>query len=251
MRNIEVSSINGFQSDTRPIRQNAVLLGFAMIFLVSCSGPKRIDNAAVPLVAMNQLPPPSAVSSGSMRYSYIMPGDQLSVEVFGIEELSREIIVDPDGTIDYPLIGEIKAVGNTRNELSSIIEDKLRGSYVRAPQVSVNLLSLASRAYTITGAVRRAGNYQVMTDMSLLRAVAAAGGLSDDAKLSDVVVFRNVNEGRVAALYNLGDIQVGNYPDVAIYPTDVVVVGTSQTSRFLRSIAGGLPFILAVDRISN
>lgn len=234
------------------MKKTAAGLAFISLALSACaSGPERIENAAVPLSQWPVLPAPTPRDYGAKQSAYIMPGDQISVEVYGISELSREVTVDSDGIIDYPLIGEISAAGMARGELADIIESRLRGPYVRDPDVTVNLVSTAARIFTIDGAVAGPGNYPVVNDMTLMRAIAAAGGLSEDANQGDVVVFRSVEGQRIAGLYNLGDIRVGNYEDIAIYPTDVIIVGESTTSRLLRTFATGLPFILLVDRFAR
>ena len=89
--------------------------------------------------------------------------------------------------------------------------------------------------------------------MTLMRAVARAQGISDLAKLDDVVVFRTVDGRKLAALYNLGMIRRAAYADPAIYAGDVVVVGRSEARRLFKDVlaAGGLvttPLIVALQR---
>ena len=98
---------------------------------------------------------------------------------------------------------------------------------------------------TVDGQVTQPGNYPVVNQMTLMRAVAAARGAGEFAKLEDVVVFRTVGNQRMAALYNLGAIRRGYYPDPAIYPKDVVVVGDSPARRLFRDLISTAPLLTA------
>jgi polysaccharide export outer membrane protein len=87
-----------------------------------------------------------------------------------------------------------------------------------------------------------------------MRAVAAAKGATDYAKLQDVVVFRTVDGKPLAALYNLAAIRRGIYADPQIYPNDVVIVGDSQARRLFQQLLqiGPLlttPIIIALERL--
>ena len=77
-----------------------------------------------------------------------------------------------------------------------------------------------------------------------MRSVALAEGISTDARLNDVVVFRTVNGQRFAALYNLGAIRRGRYPDPAIYANDIIMVGDNASSRLFKDIISAVPGIL-------
>jgi polysaccharide export outer membrane protein len=77
--------------------------------------------------------------------------------------------------------------------------------------------------------------------MTLMRAVATAGGVSEFAKLNDVVVFRTVNGQRYAGLYNLAAIRSGTYDDPEVYSNDVVVVGDSKARRLFKNVLQMVP----------
>ena len=81
--------------------------------------------------------------------------------------------------------------------------------------------------------------------MTLVRAIAAAGGAGDFAKTSEVLVFRTVDGQRMAAIYDLRGIQRGNYDDPEIYPNDVVIVGDSPQKRLIRDAIGVAPALVA------
>ena len=131
------------------------------------------------------------------------------------------------------------------------IRDKLAGRYVRDPQVTVNFkasnnpLALQSMSVTVDGEVKRSGSYPVVGRLTLMRAVAQAGGITEFAKLEDVVVFRDVGSKQYVAIYNLEAIQRGNYPDPEIFPNDVVIVGDSPQRRMFKDVLQTAPALLS------
>lgn len=179
------------------------------------------------------------------RPSLIGPLDTVMVDVFNVPELSREMQVDASGRISMPLIGTIDARGKTAGELARTIEDALRGTYVRDPDVTVNIRSSVSQVVTIDGQVVEPGLYPVTNQMTLLRAVASAKGLSEFAREDDVVILRTVEGARMAGLYNIAAIRRGLYDDPAIYANDVVVVGDSPERRLFRDFVAVAPLLAA------
>jgi polysaccharide export outer membrane protein len=167
------------------------------------------------------------------------------VDVFNVPELSRQLQVDASGRISMPLIGELDARGKTASELAHTIETALRGRYLRRPEVTVNILSSVSQVVTIDGQVQEPGLYPVTNQMTLLRAIASAKGLTEFAKEDDVVVLRKVGNKKMAGLYNVSAIRRGVYDDPPIYANDVIVVGDSPARRLFRDVIALSPLIAA------
>ncbi|MGE5720861.1 MAG: polysaccharide biosynthesis/export family protein, partial [Sphingomonadales bacterium] len=179
--------------------------------------------------------------------------DKLSISVFGVTELSGDFQTDAAGRLSMPLIGEVDAAGETPAELAANIDRRLRGTYVRDPQVTVNLEETTSQVFTVDGQVVQPGSYPVVGNMSLMRAVATAKGASEFARLDDVVVFRTVNGRPLAALYNLGAIRRGQYADPHIFANDVIIVGDSKERRLIQQLLQiapvlATPIIVALQR---
>lgn len=206
--------------------------------LVSGPGLTVVNNTALPEPARADL-------SATDRASLIGPLDVINVEVFGVPDLTRELQVDLGGRIAMPLIGEIDARGKTPSELSEQIASLLRGRYVRNPNVTINVKSSVSQVVTVDGQVKQPGLYPVTNQTTLMRAIAAARGLDEYAKLDDVVILRTVNNQRMAGLYNIGEIRRGGYTDPAIYANDVVIVGDSPARRLFRDIVSTAPLLAA------
>ena len=179
------------------------------------------------------------------RPALIGPLDTITVEVFGVPELGRELQVDASGRIAMPLLGTLDAGGKTPGELAKDIQHELAGRYVRNPNVSVNIKSSVSQVVTIDGQVTDPGLYPVTKQMTLMRAIASARGLTEFAKTGDVVILRTVDGQRMAGLYNLEAIRRGRYADPPIYANDVVLVGESKARRMFKDIVSLAPLLAA------
>jgi len=204
------------------------------LLLAGCADDPALGSPKQAMVvsAVHELPPPNGADLVASTTAYrIGPLDKLSIEVFGVADLSGKFQTDAAARLAMPLIGELDAAGKTPNELAHSIAARLKDHYVRDPQVTVNLEETTSQVFTVDGQVTQPGSYPVVGDVSLMRAVATAKGVSEFGRLEDVVVFRTVNGQSMAALYNLAAIRRGVYPDPKIYAHDVIVVGDSKARR--------------------
>ncbi|MES3057684.1 polysaccharide export protein [Sphingomonas faeni] len=179
------------------------------------------------------------------RPALIGPLDTIQVDVFNVPDLSREMQVDASGRIAMPLVGTVDARGKTAQELAATVEAALRGRYVRAPEVTVNIKSSVSQVVTIDGQVVEPGLYPVTNQMTLLRTIASAKGLSEFARQEDVVILRTVEGRKMAGLYNIEAIRRGAYEDPPIFANDVVVVGDSPQRRLFRDFVALAPLLAA------
>lgn len=206
--------------------------------LTACAGsPPLRSNDHLTVPANGELPPPTRQDSASQLRPYILgPADRLSVEVYGITELTRSVQIDGNGRISLPLVGDMVAAGKTPAELSAEITRSLTEHYVRNPQVTVNIVEAASQIVTVDGAVQEPGLYPIVGNMTLMRAIARAKGITEFAQTRHVVLFRTVDGQRMAVLHDLRSIRAGIYPDPQVYANDVVVVGESQARRLFRDI---------------
>lgn len=207
--------------------------------LVSTPNLTVVENSAgLPSPNRNDL-------TAADRPSLIGPLDTIQVDVFNVPDLSREIQVDASGRISMPLVGAVDARGKTAAELATAIEGSLRGRYVRNPEVTVNIKSSVSQVVTVDGSVVEPGLYPVTNQMTLMRAIASAKGLSEFAKQDDVVILRTVEGRKMAGLYNIAAIRRGVYEDPSIYANDVIVVGDSPQRRMFRDLVAVSPVLAA------
>lgn len=218
------------------------------VALAACAGPERLQSTQRLTVVEGSanLPAPNRNDlTAADRPSLVGPLDTIEVDVFGVPDLSREMQVDASGRISMPLIGTIDARGKTAAELAAAIDKALSGRYVRNPDVTVNIKSSVSQVVTIDGQVVEPGLYPVTNQMTLLRAIASAKGLSEFAKQDDVIILRTVDGRKMAGLYNIAAIRSGAYDDPAIFANDVVVVGDSPQRRLFRDFVSLAPLLAA------
>lgn len=228
------------------MRFSLVVLLLLAPALASCGGriPLESTQRLTVVDGASTMPAPDRQDlSFVSRPALIGPLDQVELDVFNVPEISRTIQVDADGRIAVPLLGAITASGKTSEELSREIEAGLRGRYVRDPQVTINVKNGVSQVVTVDGQVMEPGLYPVTSQTTLMRTIASAKGLSEYAKLDDVVILRTVGGKRMAGLYNIGAIRRGSYDDPPIYANDVVVVGDSPQRRLFRDFVGIAPLL--------
>lgn len=216
-------------------------------FVLVCACAKRVPLVSTPnlqVIAGTELPRPDRADMvATDRESLIGPLDTLGIEIFNVPELTRDVQVDGSGRISMPLVGTIDARGKTSLELANLIERSLRGRYVRNPEVTVNIKQAVSQVVTVDGQVTEPGLYPVTNQMTLLRAIASAKGLSEFASLDDVVVLRRVANQQLAGVYNITALRRGQYPDPPIFANDVVIVGDSPARRRFKDIIGLSPLL--------
>ena len=131
----------------------------------------------------------------------------------------------------------------TTAELDRRLTDKLGEKYLENPDVSVGIKSSTRRAVTVDGAVAHAGSFPVMGPLTLMQAVALAGGTSDDANARRVAIFRQIGGQRQAAAFDLTSIRHGEAEDPRIYPGDIVVIDGSSIKALQKQILNSLPII--------
>lgn len=213
-----------------------LLVAMAVALVGACasqSGPAQYDQLQIPDKT-------SLVTSGDLR---IKPMDLLSIKVFGVPELDGEYQVDFEGRVKMPLAGEVVAKGYSAFEFSKRLEQALGERYLENPDVNVVIQESVGREVTVEGSVNKPGMYPVRGELSLLQAVALAGGPSDTANSRKVVVFRTTNGQRTAAGFDLRKIRRGDTEDPIIYGNDIVVVDGSEARRTYGDIIRSVPLL--------
>lgn len=118
---------------------------------------------------------PPTVASAVQPYR-IANGDRIKITTFGEDRFTGEFLVHGNGTISFPLFGEIPARGSTPSELSAVIAGRLAPDYLRDPQVTAEVISF--RPVYLLGEVARPGQYPYVEGMTMFALFAQAGGLS-------------------------------------------------------------------------
>lgn len=120
-------------------------------------------------------------------------GDQLQIEVWQNQQLTRSVTVRPDGKITLPLVNDVHAAGNTVPQFQKQLTERLK-TYIKDPIVSITVTQFSSKQIYMLGQVRTSGAFQYSGEMYLLQALTLAGGASPFAEGCAVVVRKKGNE---------------------------------------------------------
>ena len=201
----------------------ACILSVSSLFAQSGGdGAKPESQAASPAQAAA---PNSAVAADDDSY-VIGIDDLLAINVWKEPDISRAVPVRSDGKISLPLVGEVVAGGKTPRALKAEITEKLK-NYISEPEVTVIVQEMRSKKFNIMGQVTRPGSFQLSGTMTVLDALAVAGGFRDFAKKKDIYVLRKKADGTDERLpFNYKDVIKGknSQQNVRLMPGDTVVV---------------------------
>jgi polysaccharide export outer membrane protein len=121
-------------------------------------------------------------------------GDTIHISVYGERDLDRDVAVEPDGGIAFPLVGNMNARGMTLSELQKKIADALRAGNmlpnVTDPEVTVSLVKSSGNSFSVIGQVKQPGTYVTDTQVDVMQALSLAGGLTPFASKSRIIVLR-------------------------------------------------------------
>lgn len=165
------------------------ILGSVLLFVAACettipSGPSSVTGEQV-------------VQQQAVGAYTLGNGDQLRITVFGQPDLSGQFEVDGTGSISMPLIGQVEALGLTTPQLEKRIIEMLEGDYVLNPRVSAEVINY--RPYYILGEVNRPGEYPYNSGLTVVNAVAAAGGWTYRAR-KNIVYIKSVGSNQEQAI---------------------------------------------------
>jgi polysaccharide export outer membrane protein len=149
--------------------------------------------------------------------------DVLDVAVWRDADLSRTLPVRPDGYISMPMTGDVLAAGKTPTELAEEIKDRLK-PYVQEPRVTVIIREVNSSRVFVTGEVTNPGAYPLRGRVSLVQAIALAGGFTDFANSDRIVVIRTDDKGGQIPVRYSDLISPDGSQDVILRPGDTIVV---------------------------
>lgn len=224
-----------------------VALGLVLCLLAFTGGARademlKLDEklSSVPVApaaspAVNSLPARAQWPIDSPRQYRIGEEDLLEIKVFGVEQLTSTVRVNPRGQITLPLIGAVHVAGLTAQAAEALIAAKLGESYLQNPQVSLFIKEFTTQRVTVEGAVVRPGVYPLKGHSSLLTSLALAGGPARMSETSQVLLFRPDGTGkRVATMYDVDRIRTGELPDPEVFNDDLIVVNRTASRVVLR-----------------
>lgn len=200
----------------------------ALSALLCPAQEKKTTAASDPDSRVKAVQPESHVDNSWIdNKSYVIgENDVISIDVWKEKEISRQLPVRPDGKISLPLIGEIQAAGLTPLQLQSNITQDLK-AYIDNPEVTVIVDDPQSHRFNIVGQIARPGTYSLSESMTVLDAIAEAGGFKDFAKQTKIYVLRPSPGGvRVRIPFNYKKVIRGAdlQENVPLKPGDTIVV---------------------------
>jgi polysaccharide biosynthesis/export protein len=138
---------------------------------------------------------PSAAQAQQASEYRINAGDELEVYVWGEERLQRTVKVLPDGTIAFPLVGQVVAQGLLPQELERTLSQRLEGQYRgQVPQVTVSVSAASGLQFSVMGRVNSPGTFTPGRYVNVLEALSMAGGPNEFANLDNVLLIRKVGD---------------------------------------------------------
>ena len=155
----------------------------------------------------------------------IQPGDVLQVSVWKEEGMDSQVVVRPDGRINFPLVGEAQASGSSVESLRKLITEKLK-KYIPDPVVSVSIQQLSGNIVYVIGKVNRPGPFPMVRNVDVMQALSMAGGTSTYASLNNIKILRRENGKLKAIPFEYGDVEKGKHleQNIVLQAGDVVVV---------------------------
>jgi polysaccharide export outer membrane protein len=155
----------------------------------------------------------------------IQPGDVLSVSVWKEEDLTKDVIVRPDGRISFPLVGEAAAAGSSVDDLRQLITERLT-KYIPDPVVTVSVAQLSGNTIYVIGKVNRPGSFPIVRNVDVMQALSLAGGTSTYAALNDIKILRRSGGQLQALSFKYGEVEKGKRleQNLVLQAGDVVVV---------------------------
>ncbi len=198
------------------------------IILAGCTTKANVKNKVV-----NSSAKDIAAELASLKESsdyLLQPGDLVELQVYKEEDMDRTLRISSQGTIAFPLIGNIKIAGLNISQAENKVEERLR-SYLKNPSVSILIKEYANKTLYVLGQVKKPSSIPIPPEknMTLLEAITSAGGFTDIAAVSKVKILRMENgvqrsiEVDVSQITKDGKKQL----DITLKPGDVVFVPQS------------------------
>ena len=155
----------------------------------------------------------------------IQPNDLLEVFVWKEPDLTRKVLVRPDGRISFPLVQDLQAAGISPGELKTQVEQKL-SKYLSAPEVTIIVEAIQSYRVYVLGKVQKPGSVNVEKAVTVLQALAIAGGFQDYAKEDEMKVIRTLGNKNIVFDFNYRDVVQNKKPEqnILLRSGDVVVI---------------------------
>ncbi len=168
-------------------------------------------------------------------------GDSIKITVWRHEDLTMEVTIAPDGTISYPLIGQVQLAGKTPDEIVHTLREAIAKYYVDA-QLAVNITSVTNQKVLVLGEVANPAVLQITNELSIMEALVRTGGINQDAHTSNILLIRGGMDKpqlytiNVDAIFRTGDMSQMVYlqrGDIVVVPPKTI----TNVTRFFQRVS--------------
>ncbi len=205
-----------------------IFLAFAAI-LNGCGSPAKVNNSLITEINNGDITQDLNDLKGNSDY-ILQPGDLVEIQVFMEDDMKRILRIATNGTITYPLIGNIKISGYSVSDAEYILSSALK-KYIKNPQVSMLIQEYGNKTVYVLGQVAKPAAIQIPPEkpLTVLEAITSVGGFTDIAAVSRVRVLRMENGKQTSIDVDITQItKQGNKAlDIPLKPGDVVFVPQS------------------------
>ncbi len=200
---------------------------------INSNGRNQSKNSGIKLSGRNNPSKARSLSASKLPEYQIAVGDIIEVKFFYQEDLNEIVTVRPDGRITLQRVNSIYVLGMTPSHLQKIISLKY-SEIIKEPEVTVFIRKYSDLRVYVMGEVQTPGGLDWQQNLTLVRAVAEAGGFKKEAKVTSILLLRLVNNRIYAHRLNLRDLFKGSKlpRDVRLKPNDVVFI----PSKFITNV---------------
>jgi polysaccharide biosynthesis/export protein len=221
-------TMKGYTSWMRRLAVPAVCVLLSSWLAAQTTSTNPPAATAAPITAPATAPGQAADTTAKPHDDSFVIGndDILAINVWKEPDISRSIPVRSDGKISLPLVGEVQAAGLTPLKLEQEIAGKLQ-NYISQPEVSVMVQQINSQKFNILGQVERPGTFMITNSLTVLDAIALAGGFRDFAKQKAIYILRQSADGTQTRIpFNYKEVIKGKHPaqNIRIQPRDTIVI---------------------------
>jgi polysaccharide export outer membrane protein len=217
-------------------RNNCVILVLAALAILPPGAPAQGPIGTTQATVQN--PPLNASLKQRQEIYHIHPGDILDIKFSFASDFDQTVTVQPDGDINILSLGAIRSAGHSVPELRHILTEAY-ASILQNAELTVDLKSFEQPYFVVAGQVAKPGKYELRSDTTLVTAVAVAGGFTDAAKNSQVLVFHNEHGGLVETrVVNMKTLTTRAHigEDLTLRAGDTIFVPQSRASKIRRYI---------------
>jgi len=169
---------------------------------------------------------PALAAQATEQAYQVQPGDTLSIAVWKEPDLQGvAVLVRPDGTFSFPLVGQVDARGKSVIDLQTIVTERLR-KFISDPVVTVSVAEIKGNKVYVIGQVTKPGEFIVYPRVDVMQALSMAGGTTPFASLNNIIILRRSGGTQTAMQFHYGDVAKGKdlQQNIDLQSGDIVVV---------------------------